>query len=135
MSRPTLLDHLADPGADPPADRSRLRFAAMMVGIGALHFIVPGPFIKIVPRWVPRPREAVLWSGVAEVVSGALIALPRTRRAGGWLATATIAAVYPANIQMAVDATRSGSAPAIAATWLRLPMQFPMLATAFSFTR
>lgn len=133
--RPSPIARLSDPLADPALDRSRLRFAAMMIGIGALHFVIPGQFTKIVPRWVPQPRAAVLWSGVAEVASGAMIAVPRTRRLGGWLATLTIVAVYPANIQMAVDATRSGSKLAMVGTWLRLPMQFPMLAKAFSFTR
>ncbi len=61
--------------------------------------------------------------------------MPRTRRIGGWLAALTIVAVYPANIQMAVDATRNGSKLAAAAAWLRLPMQFPMLARALRCTR
>ena len=77
----------------------------------------------------------MLWSGVAEVTSGALIALPRTRRPGAWLALATIVAVYPANVQMAIDAVRSGSRPQILGTGLRLPMQIPMLVTAHRLTR
>jgi uncharacterized membrane protein len=133
--RPGLLAHLSDPNADPARDRQRLRFAAMLVGIGVLHFVVPGPFVRIVPRWVPRPAAAVWWSGVAEVLAGSLVALPRTRRLGGWLAAATIVAVYPANIQMAVDATRSRRPAAIVATWLRLPLQFPMIATALRQAR
>ena len=51
------------------------------------------------------------------------------------LIPATIVAVYPANIQMAIDATRKGSKLAAVATWLRLPMQFPMLAQALRCTR
>lgn len=122
-------------GVDPAQDRARIRFAAMMLGIGILHFVVPGVFERIVPRWFPWARQAVLWSGVAEVGSGVLLAVPRTRRLGGWLAAATIVAVYPANIQMAVDATRKGDRPAMVATWLRLPMQFPMLARALRCAR
>jgi uncharacterized membrane protein len=138
---PTALDRLdalvSDPMADPVEDRSRKRFAAMMVGIGLLHFVLPGPFERIIPRWFPWRREAVLWSGVAEVASGALIAVPRTRRAGGALAAATIVAVYPANVQMAIDATRGRSQVPVPVwfTWLRLPMQIPMLRKAWSFTR
>lgn len=130
-----LVDRFADPLADPAEDRSRLRFAGSLIFMGVLHFVVPKQFEKAVPRWMPGARQAVLWSGVAEVGAGALLAVPRTRKLGGWLATATIVSVYPANIQMAVDATRKGSKLAAAATWLRLPMQFPMIAKAFSYTR
>lgn len=132
---PTLPSRLVDPSADPELDRSRLRFAAMLVGIGVLHFVAPGPFERIVPRWVPNRRAAVLWSGVAEVGAGALIAVPRTTRIGGWLAAATIVAVYPANIQMSVDAWRGGSTAAKVATTVRLPVQFPMVARALRLAR
>ena len=131
----SLAARLADPLADPAEDRSRLRFAGSLVGMGILHFVIPGQFEKAVPRWMPRRRQAVLWSGVAEIGAGSLLAVPRTRKAGGWLATATIVGVYPANIQMAIDATRSGNKLAAVATWLRQPMQFPMIAKALSYTR
>ncbi|CAN5671940.1 membrane protein [soil metagenome] len=130
-----LATRLADPDADPAEDRSRLRFASGMAGMGVLHFVIPGQFEKAVPGWMPKAKEAVLWSGVAEIGAGVLLAVPRTRKLGGWLATATIVAVYPANIQMAIDATRKGSKLAAAAAWLRLPMQFPMIAKAFRYTR
>ena len=109
----------------------------MMAGMGVAHFVAPGPFRRIVPRWFPWRSQAVAWSGVAEVALGVLLAVPRTRRAGGWLSLTTIAAVYPANVQMAIDASRG--VPQVAAptwaAWLRLPLQLPMLAKAWSFTR
>jgi uncharacterized membrane protein len=131
----SITARLRDPDADPPAERSRLRFAAMLVTMGVAHFVVPAPFERIVPRWVRWRRGAVLWSGAAEVASGVLVAVPATRRLGGWCAFVTIAGVYPANVQMAVDATRGGSRGAMAATWARLPLQVPMLMKALSLTR
>jgi uncharacterized membrane protein len=135
MPSSTLAARFADPTAEPAEDRARLRFAVSMLGIGVLHFVAPGFFVKIVPKWFPWAKPAVFWSGVAEVGSGVLLAVPRTRRVGGWLAAVTIVAVYPANIQMAIDATRKGNTAAAVATWLRLPMQFPMLARALRCTR
>lgn len=131
------VGRLADPLADPALDRSRLRFAAMMTGMGLAHFVIPRQFERIVPRWFPWRRQAVLWSGVAELSSGVLLAVPRTRRVGGALAAATILGVYPANIQMAVDATRGNPQAAMPTwlAWLRLPLQIPMLMRAWSFTR
>jgi len=105
-----------------------------MVGAGALHFVVPGFYERIVPRWLGSPRAWVYGSGVAEVASGLLVAVPRTRRAGAWLAAATIIAVYPANIQMAVDAGVPRS-PAGWAAWARLPLQVPLFLWAMSHTR
>jgi len=130
-----LAARLSDPLADPAEDRSRLRFAGSLAAMGVLHFVIPQQFEKAVPAWMPKPREAVLWSGVAELGAGVLLAVPRTRRLGGWLATATIVAVYPANIQMAIDAARKGNKLAAAVTLLRLPMQFPMIARAYRYTR
>lgn len=108
-----------------------------MGAMGVAHFVLPRPFERIVPRWFPWPRQAVMWSGVAEVASGALLAIPRTRRAGGWLMMATVIAVFPANIQMAVDATvaEPRSKRAVWLTWFRLPFQVPMVTKAWSFTR
>jgi len=71
---------------------------------GVLHFVVPDPYAKIVPRWLGDPRLWVYSSGVAEIISGVLVAVPRTRRIGAWAAAITIVGVYPANIQMAIDA-------------------------------
>lgn len=135
MPTSSFVERFTDPSADPGDDRARLRFALSLVGIGVLHFVAPKFFVKIVPRWVPWPKAAVLWSGVAEVGAGVLLAVPRTRRVGGWLAAVTIVAVYPANIQMAIDTTRNGSKLAAIGTWLRLPMQFPMLARALRYAR
>ena len=95
--------------------------------MGVLHFVAPGPFERIVPRALGRPRLWVHLSGVAELASGILVALPATRRTGGLLATATIVAVYPANWQMAID---EGLPPRTAlgvGAWLRLPLQIPLI--------
>lgn len=110
-----------------PVERRARLLAAVLVGMGVLHFVAPGPFEKIVPRALGRPRLWVHLSGVAELVSGVMIAVPRTRRTGALLATATIVAVYPANWQMALDA---GMPPREAlgwGAWLRLPLQLPMV--------
>ena len=109
------------------AERRARTLAGALVAMGILHFVAPAPFERIVPRVLGRPRTWVHLSGVAELVSGILTAVPRTRRTGALLATATIVAVYPANWQMALDA---GVPPRDAVgwgAWLRLPLQLPMV--------
>lgn len=99
------------------------------IGMGVLHFVKPGPFENIVPSFLPRKRELVYASGVVEIVAGAMLLHPRTRRLGGVAAVGLLAGVFPANVQMTVDTLRSEKAPAWfkAGTILRLPLQAPMV--------
>ena len=95
---------------------------------------MPRFYEQIVPRWVGHEEAVVRWSGVVEIAAGALVAVPRTRRLGGWAALLTFIGVYPANIQMVVDAGRPHDA-ASAGAWVRLPLQLPMFAWAYRHTR
>lgn len=115
--------------------RSRFLLAGMLLGMGILHVVVPAPFERIIPRWLGGNRRAWVYaSGAAELGSGALLLSRRTERLGGAAAAVTIAGVYPANIQMALD-TGVPSTPGGWATWLRLPLQLPMIAWALRHAR
>jgi uncharacterized membrane protein len=77
-------------------------------------------------------------SGVVEIAAAGLLAVPRTRRLGGWIALATLLAVYPANIQAALDGGMRHLDPPLdsaAAAWLRLPFQLPLLWLAWRVAR
>lgn len=114
---------------------SRVRLATFMIGAGVMHFVAPSFYRRIVPRWMPGdPALHVAWSGVLEIASGALVLLPRTRRLGAWLSLATLVIVYPANIQMALDAGKPTDLAGLA-LWARVPMQIPMLRLAHRHTR
>lgn len=123
------------PGAeDHTARRYRRLMAGGLLMMGTLHFVVPGPFDRIVPAWVPgAARPWIYASGVAELSAGALLVLPRTRRLGAALAAVTLVAVFPANIQMAVDAPPT-SAYGVALL-ARLPLQVPLIAIAVRIAR
>ncbi|MGY0236860.1 DoxX family protein [Longispora urticae] len=116
-------------------DRSALALAGLLAGMGALHFLKPRPFDRIVPRALPgSPRFWTYASGVAELAVAASVALPATRRAGGYAAAGLFAAVFPANVQMAVDA-RGGSPKAKAIAYGRLPLQIPLIGWALKVAR
>ena len=91
---------------------------------GIMHFVIPRQYEAIVPAALGKwRREIVVVSGLAEIAGGALILNDGTRRTGRWWSLATLAAVYPANIEMAVNAERYPKIPP-AALWARLPLQF-----------
>jgi uncharacterized membrane protein len=114
--------------------KSRLRLAGFLSLMGVLHFAVPKQFDSIIPTWMPgRPRTWTYLSGAAELTSGLLLANPSTKHAGGALGAATLVAVYPANIQMALD--HKPRTPFGVGLWLRLPMQFPMIGWALKHAR
>jgi uncharacterized membrane protein len=74
------------------------------------------------PSYLPAHHELVLASGAAEIAGAVGVIPPRTRRSAGlWLA-ATLVAVFPANLHMALHADRY---PAVAPglLWGRLALQ------------
>ncbi|MDX2183454.1 MAG: hypothetical protein SFW08_05655 [Gemmatimonadaceae bacterium] len=102
---------------------------ALFGAAGTAHFIAPAFFDAIVPQWVPMsPRAATLASGVAEL-AGAIGLVPRATRGAARVGLiALLVAVFPANVQMLLDAIASGAAPLwIAALVARLPLQWLMI--------
>jgi len=120
--------------AAPDRPRSRYALAGLLLVMGMLHFVVPKPFMRIVPPVLGHARFWTYASGVAELISGGLLLSTRTKNLGGWAAAATIVAVYPANIWMAVDEGRPDNPKAIGA-WVRLPFQLPLVALAVRIAR
>lgn len=109
--------------------------ARLLVGSGAAHFLLPEPFDAIVPRALPgRARAWTYASGVAELGVAAALAHPRTRRAGGLAAAGLLAAVLPANVQMAYD-WRHRATPLKAVAYGRVPLQVPLVAWALLAAR
>ncbi|MEO7555116.1 MAG: hypothetical protein ABIV94_00755 [Acidimicrobiales bacterium] len=97
--------------------------------MGALHFALPRTFDGIIPRWMPgHPRIWTYVSAMSELSSAALLLSSRTRRLGAFAAAATLVAVYPANIQMAIE--HAPTTPFGIALWARLPLQLPLIAWA-----
>src|SRR3954453_2675924 len=83
---------------------SRAALAALFTFTGAMHFLRPRFFEAIVPPAIEaQKREVVAISGAAEIAGAALALHPASRRLGRWWLLALLAAVFPANIHMAVN--------------------------------
>ncbi len=102
--------------------RSRLLLGAFFIGAGLLHFAKPEPYESIVPDALPVHRELVYLSGAAEVLGGAGVLSDRTTWWAGWWLIATMIAVLPANVNMAIEAERFRAVPE-PLLWARLPLQ------------
>ncbi|MDW5592901.1 hypothetical protein VSS74_01030 [Conexibacter stalactiti] len=114
----------------------RRLFGPVFVFTGILHFAKPRIYESIMPDWLPAHRELVYASGVAEIVAGAATLHPRTRRAGGWLSIATLVAVFPANLHMALHPERYRAIPGGQVALLaRLPLQLLLIAWAHAAGR
>jgi uncharacterized membrane protein len=114
--------------------------SGFFVAMGLAHFVFPAPFEAMIPPGLPLRGLAVMISGVAEIVFGVLLMVPRCSKYAAWGIIATLIAVYPANIYHAAsgglahpDLPPSFASPAVA--WIRLPFQFVFIAWAWTYTR
>src|SRR4051812_44256368 len=112
-------------GSTPRLSRARLAgigFVFLWFFIGGIaHFVATETEMRIVPPWFPWAREAVLVSGVFELLGAlGLLWRPSRRAAGIGLFLLTLA-VTPAHIYM-LQRPELFPVP-IWALWLRLPIQ------------
>jgi uncharacterized membrane protein len=97
----------------------RWALAALFLGSGTLHFVAPGPFVRIVPPFLPWPGALVAISGAAELAGAVGLLTVRWRRLAAVGLVALLVAVFPANVYMAM---RGMMLPAWI-LWARLPLQ------------
>ena len=110
----------------------RYLLSLTVIASGIMHFVAPDKFAKIVPEWLPAPRALVLVSGFVEIAGGVGLLLKQTRRAAGWGLIALFAAVFPANVNMAVHKIYTDN---LWILWGRLPFQGVLIAWAYWLTR
>ncbi len=126
----------ARPLAAPDASQQlAYRVAAMLLGIGTLHFVAPKPFDSLIPVELPgNPRLYTYGSGVAELAIGALLVPQRTRRSAALAAVALFIGVLPGNVNM-VRLWWGRPWPMRIVALARLPLQIPMITTALKIRR
>ena len=107
--------------------------AVALGGSGVLHLVRPGLYEWLVPPELGSARGWVTGSGVAELATATLLAVPSSRRSGGWAAAALLTAFLPAHVHTFRVVPRR-PAP-MAAAVLRLPLQAPLIAAALRVAR
>jgi uncharacterized membrane protein len=114
----------------------RRLFGPVFIFTGSMHFVIPRAYEAIMPDYLPAHRALVYASGVAEIAGGAGVLRRSTRRAGSWWSIATLIAVFPANVHMALHPERYRKVPGGRAALLaRLPFQAVFIAWAWAAGR
>ena len=104
----------------------------LYITVGIKHFIDPAFFIAIVPPYIILKEEAVLISGLIEVVLGILLLFHQTRRFAAWGIILLLIAVFPANIYLYVsEVPRETLAISKNQALLRMPFQIPLIIIAY----
>jgi len=103
--------------------------AAVFTGSGVVHLVRPQAFAAIMPRAIPEEQHTrlIYVSGRAELACAA--GLVRRTRWAAPASVAVLAAVFPANVQMALDSgtgRNDGLADSRVMAWGRLPLQLVM---------
>ncbi|MEO6259557.1 MAG: DoxX family protein [Thermoanaerobaculia bacterium] len=108
-------------------------FALAFVGAGMNHFRATSFYLRMMPAYLPGPLALVYFSGIAEIVLGILLLVPRTSVIAAWGLVALLVAVFPANVQMALHPEVF---PEFSMTglWMRLPLQAILIAWAFHYS-
>ena len=92
--------------------------------VGISHFLNPGPFVGIMPPYLPWHLELVYVSGFFEVLGGVGLLIPKLRRPAAWGLLALLVAVFPANIHMLVNEVYIEGMPQESwLLWVRMPFQ------------
>ncbi|MGY4645440.1 DoxX family protein [Cellulomonas sp. URHB0016] len=109
---------------------SALGLALLLGGSGVLHLVRPQAYAPLIPHRLGPPRPWVLGSGIAELACAAAVAVPATRRLGGYASAALLVAVLPGNVTMAVRSDPGARPPAMrhpVLAWARVPLQVPLV--------
>lgn len=104
--------------------------STLLAGAGVLHLVRPQVFTPLIPPQLTdlaSRRDWVIGSGVAEIGCAAALAVPQTRRVGGYATAALMVAVFPGNVQMAADFHTRCHPGRRAIAWGRLPLQAPLV--------
>jgi uncharacterized membrane protein len=100
---------------------------------GLLHFIIPEFYKKMMPSYLPAHDLLILLSGIAEVILGLSLLIPKTRKIACYGVIALLIAIFPANVfmlQQAMNGVDMGAS--VSALAIRLPFQFLFIYWAWS---
>jgi len=111
--------------------------ALFYIGGGIVHFADPGFYLPMMPPYLPYHLELVYLSGLAEIVLGLAVLIPRARRLAAWGIILLLIAIFPANLHIAMNDVPLAGADEGAGVWnwVRLPFQAVLIGWAWWYAR
>jgi uncharacterized membrane protein len=106
-------------------DRAPWIVAAAFSASGVVHLVHPATFTRIVPTFLPAKTALVYVSGVAELICA--VGLWRRDRWAGVVAATLLVVIWPANLQMAINAQRGDDTLTKVEDCIRLPLLIPLM--------
>jgi len=111
-------------GVGTPRGWTRALISLGFLASAGLHFTATDTEARLIPEFLPWRRELVLISGAAEIVGALGLLYPPTRKAAAYGLVILLIAVFPANINHAVQNIQLGGfMDSRAYQWGRLPFQ------------
>lgn len=114
----------------------RVILAVAIIVVGVTHFTVADQYVRIVPSQLPNPLGLVYLSGFYEILGGIGLLVPPLSQPAAWGLIALFIAVFPANINMAVNHINIDHIPdSDLLRIVRLPLQAVLIAWALWYTK
>jgi uncharacterized membrane protein len=109
-------------------------FGLSFVFAGLYHFVNPAFYLRMMPPYLPWHLFLIYLSGCCEAAFGLLLFVPKYTRIAAWSLIALLIAVFPANVNMALNPQLFPDISPLA-LWFRLPLQALLIAWAYWLTR
>jgi uncharacterized membrane protein len=110
-----------------------LPIAGLLLVLGVLHLIAPERFELMMPEWAPWKYFWVIVSGIAEILLGIGLFLPRWRVLAAWLTIAMLLVYVPVHVwDLLRDQPVIGSKTVAI---VRLPVQVLLIAWVYALVR
>lgn len=104
--------------------------------VGITHFTHADQYARIIPPQLPNSVFWVYLSGAIEILLAIALMIPYLSVAAAWGMIALFIAVFPANINQAINSIPIDGIPHNPiAYWIRLPFQAVLIAWAWWYTR
>ncbi|MBJ7879422.1 DoxX family protein [Gelidibacter salicanalis] len=106
--------------------------AALYVLAGMMHFIKPKMYLRIMPRYLPKPKLLVTLSGIAEIMLGVGLCFPSTKNGAISGIIAMLMVFLLVHFYMLSNKKAAAGIPQWALL-LRLPLQFALMYWAYLY--